>query len=319
MRLDAWVKATVSAFDRYLIANEGARLDASYSALFAQNLEHMMEEVFDVQFPEFKAKTFFPVDHKTPPASETVAYRQFAKHGVASRGGNYSDDIKLVNVDGRKYTANVIPIKSGYEISIQDLRAAAMANVPLDAMLPAAARHVIEQDIDQIAAFGDSDFGVEGFLNHSVISGSIVSPDTGTWGTASPDEIIADVLKLWNSVAVATKRVHLPTHLLVDSASFGYLQRRVTDTASTIRDYLIASLENCQDVEPWQLLDTASAGNKRIMAYSRNPIVARLDIPQEFEQFDPQPENLAFKVLCHARCAGAKVFYPKAFAYMDGI
>ena len=41
-------------------------------------------------------------------------------------------------------------------------------------------------------------------------------------------------------------------------------------------------------------------------------------IPQEFEQFPPQPRNLSLIIPCHKRFGGVSLRYPMAITYMDG-
>jgi len=47
--------------------------------------------------------------------------------------------------------------------------------------------------------------------------------------------------------------------------------------------------------------------------------VAALQIPQDYEEFDPQLDGLVFKVPCHQRVGGTIIYYPIAVLYMDGI
>ena len=318
MRLKKWVERTVEVISRGNAREDGNRFDAAETAMFKNQLEHMMEELFDVEYPDLMSKVFFPTDHNTPTGATSFSYKSFDRYGQAKIGGNYSDDAPLVNVDGTEYSGKIVPVRDAYSISVQDIRAAAMAGTPLDTMLADTARHVIEQSIDDLAAFGDADAGLKGFLDHDLID--TVGVVTGTWGTADPLEIIEDVQALWNSIPIATKLKHRPNTLLVPPAKWNELQKIVPNTTVPISSWLIEHLPGLQSLEQWVLLDEAGSGDApRLMAYERSPRTGRIELPQEFEQFEPQWKNLAYVVNCHARCGGAKVFYPKAFAYMDGI
>ena len=68
-------------------------------------------------------------------------------------------------------------------------------------------------------------------------------------------------------------------------------------------------------IDSWKKLDT----DGRIVAYKRAPEICELQIPQEFEQFAPQPRNMEFVINCHAKFAGVSIYYPLAVAYMDGV
>lgn len=317
MRLRQWITTFVAKVAANpAVREDGLRLDSGETALLTQQLEAMMTELFDTEYPELKSRRFFPVDNSQPTGARTVAYRQYDKAGKAKVIANYGDDIPLVNVQGRKHITPIVGLAAGYEISIQDLRAAAMAGVPLDSMLADTARIAIEQGIDELAATGDADAGITGFLNHASIP--IVPAVTGTWSTATADEIIGDVEELWQSIVIATKQIHMPNTLLLDPVSWKHTNKRVPDTEMTVRKYLMANLENLQGIDQWHLLQTAGAASaSRIMAYQKAPRTGRIQIPQEFESFPPQERNLSYQVPCHARCGGAMVPFPKAFAYMD--
>lgn len=315
MKSREWIQSTIEAFS----GSSGVRLDASQTAIMSQQLEHMMGEIFSVEYPELSASKFFPFDTSYDPGCESIAYVSYDRYGEAKIISNYSDDLPTVNVDGTKYIAPVKGVGSSYILSIEDLRAAAMAGVPLQAEMGKVCRYAIELKLDGLAAFGDVASGLGGFLNSDVVPD--IGVDTGSWGTANPDEIVGDVVKLWNSIPAATHQIHKPNTLLVDSVSFGRFLNRMTDTDMTILRYLETTLPGVQLIDQWHRLALANdAGTgPRIMAYKRDLTTGRVAVPQLFEQFPPQEKNLAFKVPCHARCGGALIHYPFAYAYMDGI
>ena len=82
--------------------------------------------------------------------------------------------------------------------------------------------------------------------------------------------------------------------------------------------YILRMSPWIKSIKYWPQLDTAGTGSKeRIIVHEKGPNIARVMMPQEFEQFPPLPVNLAFKVLCHARYAGVAVFRPSAICYVD--
>ena len=318
MKSRQWIKTFISKVKKNPdLREDGLRFDAGQTTMFQRQLEYFIRELFNVEYPEHKSKMFFPVDNSAPNGTTTVTHRQYDTAGRAKVIANYADDIPLVNVIGTEFPTQVVGLGAGYEISIQDLRAAAMAGVPLEAELADAARNAIELGIDEVAAVGDADAGLVGFLNHASIP--LVAPDNAPWSGATPDEIVADIEKLWASIAVATNQIHMPDTLLLDPASWGHLNQRMTDTDVNIKKYLLANLENLKGLDQWyRLTDAGAASTTRIMAYQRTPRTGRIIIPQEFEQFSPQQRNYSYIVPCHARVGGAKIPYPFAFAHMDG-
>ncbi len=314
-RFDSWSRRIAEATGLF------EREDANETAIFARQLEHVYTKTYDVKYPEFKARLFIPLDSSVPTGAETYTYRQFDEIGMAKLISNYASDLPNVTMLGKEFTGKCKSLGTSYSYSIQDVRRASMAGLPLETSLARVARRVVEAKIDQLAAFGDENTGLTGFLN--ALNVPLISPTTGTWASASADQIIADLDKLVNSILIVSNGVHVPDTLLMPIAQFlrlNNLQRSVASDKTVLQWYL----ENnpfIKNIDQWYLLDVADddLNGPRVVCYKRDPEVLGLVIPQEFEQFPPQAENLAFTVPCHARVGGVKVTYPLAMAYMDGV
>lgn len=314
-RFDAW--------SRRIAAETGLfeREDANETAVFARQLEYVYSKTYDVKYPEFKARLFIPLDTSVPAGAETYTYRQFDEVGMASLIADYSTDLPNVTMFGKEFTGKCRSLGTSYTYSIQDVRRASLAGVPLETSLPRVARRVTEAKIDSIAAFGDAASGLGGFLNAANVP--LITPTTGTWSTATADQIIADLDKLVNSIVTTTNGIHVPDTLLLPIAQFLRLNNLQKSAASdkTVLQWYLENNPFIKNIDHWYLLDLANAAlnGPRAVCYQRSPDVLGLVIPQEFEQFPPQSLNLAFRVPCHARVGGVKVTYPLAMAYMDGI
>jgi hypothetical protein len=327
----------------------GQRLDADNTGLFARQLEFIYSETYDIEYPENKARTFFPVDNRVPAAAESYTYRTFDRKGSARLVNNFATDFPTVEMVGYETTQKVKSLGDSYIYSIQEMRAAAMAGVPLDAMKARAARDVMEYELERIAWTGDSNSGLYGVLSAPGVMGSGVAvtdqngtsqaaasvlTSTGDWGTLNamsglvPLDIINDVTKMSKAIFDATKGIHRGDTLVLDTASYSKLAnapRAAGFTNDTVLQYVLSASPWLKTIDFSPRLDNASGlvggtlGKPRIVMFERNPRVVGLIIPQEFEQLAPQPRNMAFVVNCHMRFGGAEVRYPKAVATMDGV
>lgn len=297
------------------------RSDAGESAVFARQLEYVYSQTYDVKYPEFKARLFIPMDTSVPAGAETYTYRQFDEVGMAALISDYSGDLPSVNLLGKEFTGKCRSIGTSYSYSIQDVRRANMANLPLETSLPAVARRVTEAKIDALAAFGDTTAGLVGFLNQPNVP--LVSAITGSWATATADQIIADLDKLVNSIVTGSNGIHAPDTLLLPIEQFLRLNNLQKSAASdkTVLQWYLENNAFIKNIDQWHVLSTADAARTgpRAVCYTRTPEMLGLVVSQEFEQFPPQAENLAFTVPCHARVGGVKMTYPLSAAYMDGI
>ena len=90
-----------------------------------------------------------------------------------------------------------------------------------------------QMDIDEQVYVGDSILGMTGMLNQSLITntGNAV---TGTWGSATPAQILADVNSLLNSVWAATGWALCPDRLLLGPTQYSILVSTLISTAGNI-------------------------------------------------------------------------------------
>jgi hypothetical protein len=300
-------------------------LDAAENAFFGRELEHVKAGLYDVQYPELRARRFIPVSNEASPGAETIAYYSYDSVGMAKLIKAYADDLPRADVKGTRYTSPVESIGNSYGYNIQEVRAAALAGRPLPAMKARAARRAHEEKVDEIAAVGDTSTGLKGFLNHANVSAaSVANPGSGTtWAVkkANPQHILDDIQEAVSSIFTTTKSTETPDTVILPPSQFGLLsQLRMTEMGSTLMAFFLQSNPWIRNIDYWHRLTGAGAGaTDRMVIYRRDPEVLQLEIPQEFEQFPVQERNLEFVVPCHSRIGGVSIYRPLAIVYRDGI
>ncbi len=304
--------------------NMAERQDDKFTAMLEKQLEAVKARTYDIRYPEMRSRRYVPTNNETDPGAETITYRQWDEFGMAQIIANYADDLPQIDALVEEYTQKVHGIGASYSYSIQDLRRSAMAGgMALDQRRARSARRAIEQQIDNIAALGNTKAGLKGFAKHPNVP--LVAPDTGTWSAATADQIIGDLNKLATSIVDTSKEVFEPDTLLLPVAQYNRIATlRISSTGDTHTTVLEAWLRSnpwVTEVASWNKLATADAAGTgpRAVCYKRDPEVVELEIPQEFEQLPPQAKNLSFNVPVHARIGGVIVYYPIGMAYMDGI
>lgn len=313
------------------------RLDAGEAAYVLKALEYVYAEAANKEYPELLAKELLPVDTRVPSGAESWTYYQWDRIGKAKFITNYATDFPNVAAFLKRFNKPCAGVGVGYQYTIQDLRAAQAVQygqgAQLDSIFAETARLAHEIFIDDVAAYGDSARGIDGFVNHSAIPSVAVSAGGGAWTTtlATVNDtnnaiIVADLNKLANAPEQATLGLRKPDTLLLPLS----VKPRVA-VPSSISQFNPGSLielwlkqqDTIKNVYFWSKLDAAqsngnlTAGVARAMVYKRDPSVVGLVIPQLFEQFPPQPKGMAFKVPCHSRVGGVKLPYPLACATMN--
>lgn len=299
--------------------NDSMHLDANETGFIAKQLEYVQAQVYDVEYAPAEARSFIPVDTSVPSGAETFAYDQWDKTGLAKIIANYADDLPSVSAFVTRIPAVCKSLGASYDYSIQDIRAIQFARSRLDEKRIQAAQASIEYSIDHIAAFGNSEHGLTGFLNSSAVP--VVPLPNGNWtASTSADLMLADLTAFANAVVANTKKRHKPNTMLLDTQSYGYLLRPVgADFGRTVMSAFLTNNPYITSIDQWGLLDTADANGTgpRWVCYEKSPLVVGLVISQEFEQLPPQAKNLAFHVPCHARIGGTVFYIPLACAYAD--
>jgi len=301
----------------------GLRMDAKFNAVLEKQLEYVKTKTYDVLYPELKGRLYCPVSNEADPGAETIAYRQWDEFGMAQIISNYADDLPLIDALVEEFQQKVKGLGAAYQYSLQDLRRSAMANSRLDQRRANAARKAIELQIDAIAALGNANAGLTGIANNANVS--LVSPVTGTWSTATGEQMVADMMHFASSIVIANKETIIPDTVILDVTNYNrFANKRISttgDTNTTALQAFLASSPYIKNVGSWYKLGTADAAGTgpRAICYKRDPEVLTLEVPQEFEQLPPQNKNLAFQVPVHARTGGVIVYYPIGMGYMDGL
>src|SRR3954470_19644785 len=97
------------------------RLDVGETAILARQLEYVKASTYDVKYPAFMARNFFPVATDTPAGAETISYYQWDQFGMAKVIANFADDLPMVDAFAKTFTSNVKSIGAAYKYSTQDL------------------------------------------------------------------------------------------------------------------------------------------------------------------------------------------------------
>lgn len=298
--------------------------DAGETATFTRQLEYVITETYRVKYPELRARDFIPVNSRVPSGAQSFVWRLWDWAGMAKIIANHADDLPTVEIMSAEKAQSIVSVGIGYTYSIQDIRSAALAGLPLETEKATAARRAHENKIETLAAFGDTATGLPGFLNHANVPVLSAPGDIdGDWFNPAldPRSILADLHKIVASVRDATLATHSPTTMILPTTIYDYLvtlQLSQYSEVSVLQAFLRAS-PYVRTVDQWNQLDLADAAGTgpRIVCYEKDPSIVDLVIPQEFEQLPPQVKGLGFLVPCHSRIGGVCWKYPLSGVYVD--
>jgi hypothetical protein len=264
------------------------------------------------------------VDNEVDPGAETVKYNRFNRFGAAKVVTSYADDFPRADVSAQEERQAIKSLGSSYGYSIQEIRAARYANIPLEQRKANAARMAIEEQIDLIAALGDTDNGLTGALNQpNATIYTIANGASGSqlWSTKTGLEINKDLTGIANAIVLSTKTAEMPDTTLIEPVGYGLISSTPLQQGSdtTILEHFLKASPYIEDIDQWiKLVGIGAGATNRMVCYRRDPDALELVIPQEFEQFPPEQHNMDFEIACHARIGGVVLYYPLSMAYGDG-
>jgi hypothetical protein len=303
-------------------------MDASESAFFSRQLEHIRPGVLEVLTPELIGLSLVPMASGIHPGAEDFTYRYFEEFGKAELMTDYSKRAASANIAGHEATSKIRGIGASYAYSIQESRAAALAGTGLDARKAAAARKAIAQRLDDVLLLGDGSapyhglrglFALASTATYSTPNGA--SGDT-EWESKTPDEIAADMHGIANGIVLGSKGIHVPNTLVLPLSSYNLVNtKRMGDGSNmTILEFFRSTSTYVKTVVSSTKLETAGSGpSKRMVCYQRDPMILESIVPIEFEQLAPQFDGYQVLTSCHARTGGVVNYYPKAISYGDTI
>lgn len=332
------------------LASVGAgRYDSTQTLFFLRDLTDIYSRTFDVKYPDLVARDLLPVYSGVDAGAEGFVWRQYDRTSVAKVIDSYAADLPEAEVSAREIQARCYSLGTSYTYSIQDLRKAKMAGIPLEARKAFAARRAMENAVEQIAFFGmqaqpgtlngqallgvpaavstTDQLAMYGLTNFPGLTG-VVSGNNWTAGGTSVTTILNDVNAAQLAVVQGSNGVHKPNTLVLPISTWALLStqaRSVTFTDDSIIQFIQKQSPWIKTVYYTPMLETAGlkqdlvTPGPRVMLFERNEENVQLVIPQEFEQLPPQMVNMTFKIPCHMRIGGIRVSYPKAFTYIDGI
>lgn len=294
------------------------RFDANEGAFFARELESIESKLYEFKKRELKYREYIPVSNRDNPGAENITYYMFDKVGMAKVIANYADDLPRADIFGKQYSQRVRGLGVSFGYSTQEIRAALMANRPLDSMKADAARRALREKENNIAFNGDSDYGLEGFFTNSNIptgtapNGAATTPQ---WSTKTAAEILNDIYLGTSTVRTQSKGIHEANTLLLPQSQYDLIAtKRINDiNDKTILQHIKENEGYGLDTVDWlstELDNTFTGSSDGAVYYERSAEVVEQRIPLELELLPVQERGLEFLIPGESRHGGVVVRYP---------
>lgn len=288
----------------------------------SRQLEYIRPSVFEIEYTDIKYASVVPVNSEAGPAAASYTYRVFDAQGDFAFIQDKADDLPRADIVVKETTFAYKSIGGSFGYTLQEIRAAQMANLSLEQRRAAAVRRAYEETVNKIAFFGDTGTNLAGMLNNTSVDKYTVQ-STKWFDQATADEMLEVLNQGVNAIVSGSNMKEQPDTILVPYSVYQKITTtpRSTTSDTTVAQFFLATNPFISNIEPLNELEASKSGGNlskdRLVFYRRDPMKVEFHLPQPLEFFDPQQRGLEFIVPAHARVGGTALYYPKSMLYMD--
>jgi hypothetical protein len=287
-----------------------------------RQLEYIRPQVFEIQYADIKYSTILPVTSEAGTGAQTFTYRIMDSTGEFRLLADAASDLPRADISQVEKSINIRSFGGSFGYTVQELRAAQMANIALEQRRAAAVRRAYEEKVESVALFGESTVGLAGFFNNSSVD--IVAADKWFTTASITAQEMNELLNYGVSAIInGSKMKEQPDTILLGYEDYNKVSTtRNSDSSDvTVLEYFLRTNPYIRNVEPINQLTKGNNGGKlntsRMVVYKRDPEKVQLHIPQPLELFPAQQRGLEFIVPAHARVGGVALYYPKSVIYVQ--
>ena len=304
--------------DEDTFADRGWRADVGETRLFANMLKYTVARTIPTLYVPNQVRMTFPVDASVPPGAQTVAYHRLTDHGDLQEISPQANDIVEVTYDGEEDIYRLVSFAGAFSWGIDELEAAAFANVPLSTEGMAVLNRAAERNFDLVGLQGHTAKAIAGAYNDA--NPAVTVPTTGAWAAATHDQIVADCHDLIDAVFTASGRNYRPNRLLIPSNRWRYMAIRRTNTDLNVMTALQQDFPGLQisEVNRANAYDAALTG-PRVMAFTYDPSMIKIVEPRRFTLEPAEKKGFRYRIAGRQKLGGCQMSMPLTVGYMDGV
>jgi len=285
-----------------------------------RQLEYIRPQVFEVEYADIKYPTILPVTAEAGPGAQTFTYRIMDATGDFKLISDAADDLPRADVSQTEKSINIRSFGGSFGYTVQELRAAQMANLSLEQRRASAVRRAYEEKVESVAMFGEGSVSLAGFFNNATVD--VISANKWFSTSAVTAQEMLEILNQGVSAIISGSNMkEQPDTILIAYEDYNIISTtRNSDSSDvTVLEYFLRTNPFIRNVEPINQLAAAnsSLAKNRMVVYKRDPQKVQLHIPQPLELFPPQQRGLEFIVPAHARVGGVALYYPKSVKYVQ--
>lgn len=293
-------------------------------SFLVSQLAYVENQVFEKMRIPMQYEKLIPISFEAGEYATSIDYEVYDYAGRGKRSSGRMRDINTVDVAWARKSMPVVNGDVGYEYTQEEMRQSAFLKRSLDSRKLGAAVDAYKRHMNDVGLNGE--LNLPGIINNSLVPQG--NAPTGTWGSATPANILKDInagiLLVWTNTAYNDQ----VTTIALAPSAYNYIATtpRSDNSDKTILQFLkennIAKVEKGIDIEfvPIIGLETGGSGStRRMMLYVKNPQRVIMHIPMAQRFLAPQMFGLSVQIPGEYKYSGVEFRYPKSAYYMDNI
>lgn len=314
---------------------------------FQRQLEYIQAQSYDVLYPDLMGRECFALNTEGGEGINLITYRSYDKRGETAIIAGKATDLPRGDISGQEYSIAVKTLGNAFGYSRQELAAAKVTGMPLEARKAEATRRSYEEKVNQIIWFGSAENNLHGLFGgpagapaltiaKTAVDNAVGGTNSPVWGVdKTPDEVIADLTSACAKMYQDTKKIFRPNKILISVAKKQYLMNtpRSLQSDVSIMDWFIAnnmfikSKDDFKDINELEGIYDAAGGafdptgqkGEGFTVYADSADNARVREPFPYMHLPVQYKGLEFEINCYGRFAGVEMIRPDAFQHFYGI
>ncbi|MCX8566839.1 MAG: hypothetical protein ON057_001566 [Glomeribacter sp. 1016415] len=293
-------------------------------AFLTGQLESVETQIYQKKRAPLDYEALLPISTSAGQWATSITYRMKDFAGQGKRHSGKGGDIPRVDVWYSEKTIPVVSAAIGYSYTFDELRKAAKLNLALDQDRAETAFYAYRAHLNQVGLFGEEE--LTGLFNSPVVPQA--QAGTGTWSTATPEQILKDINDAISQVWIQTRRNSTANTIILPGSHYSLLASTPRSKGSDktllqyVRENNIAKAERNIDIDFRGGLDLDRAGQNqstRMMVYEKDKINLAFHIPMPLMFHTPEQRGLELLVNGEYKYSGVEFRYPKSALYIDGI
>jgi len=329
------------------LINTGVLMGDDEGVFFQRQLEYIQAQSYDVLYPELMGRECFSLNSEGGEGINLITYRSYDKRGETAIIAGKATDLPRGDISGKEYSIAVKTLGNAFGYSRQELAAAKVTGMPLEARKAEATRRSYEEKVNQIIWFGSAENNLNGFFDGpagapclSVSKTQVAAASGGgnsrVWGVdKTPDEVIKDLTSACAKHYSDTKKLFRPDKIFLSVEKKLYLMNTPRSEVSDMsimswflaNNQFIKSADDFKDINELDgiydvaggAFDPAGGKGNGFTTVSSGSDNARIREPFPYQHLPVQYKGLEFEINCYGRFAGVEMIRPAAFQHFYGV